>query len=360
MSAKQELKMAEGAVSFVIGKLGLLISQEGSFLGRVKTQIMSLREELEWISSFLRDADEKRRRNEWVNVWVNQVSNLAFDAEVINDLFIFEVQQQRQRNIGLRCMGYPKHLFTLHKFGNQIEDIKRRIGEISANRSKYGTETLETGGGTSSRLNDGIAWKLRRASMEEEVDVVGFDQDIETLAKLLIKQDHPQARQLLVVSIVGMGGSGKTTLARSIYNKSYVKNTFDSYAWIYVSQEYRIKDLLFEVITQVMMPTEKEKKKLKEKNEDELREKLSNDLKERRCLFVDDVWKMEDWDILKMAFLSHYDERKQQRVLLTTRKVEVAKYADPSTDPRELNALGDEESFELFSKKVFLSQSGSD
>ncbi|XP_042483645.1 disease resistance protein RPP13-like [Macadamia integrifolia] len=340
--------MAEGAVSFLIGKLGSLISQEADFLGGVKTQILSLHDELEWINSFLRDADEKRRSNRRVNLWVSQVKNLAFDAEEIIDLYMLQIVRQRQRNIVKRFMGSRKYLFTLHKFGNQVEDIKRRIGEISANRSKYGIETLETGE-TSTRLDDCLARKRRRDNMEEEVDVVGFEKDIEKLATLL-KQEESD-RQLLVVSIVGMGGLGKTTLAKKVYDRSDVKNTFDSCAWIYVSQEYRIKDLLSGAIAQLMMRTKEE---LEKKNEEDLKNLLSNYLKERRCLLVfDDVWRKEDWDTLKLAFLPHRDERKQQRVLVTTRIMEVAKHTDPLIAPYELRLLGDKESFELFSKKVF-------
>ncbi|XP_042486468.1 toMV resistant protein Tm-2 netted virescent-like, partial [Macadamia integrifolia] len=60
----------------------------------------------------------------------------------------------------------------------------------------------------------------------------------------------------------------------------------------------------------------------------------------------------EDWDTLKLAFLPHRDEGKQ-RVLLTIRIVEVAKHADPLTAPHLLAPSSGEESFELFSKKVF-------
>ncbi|KAJ4976371.1 hypothetical protein NE237_001477 [Protea cynaroides] len=271
--------MAEGVVTFLLQKLGLLVLDEANLLLGVDKQIMSFHDELEWINSFLRDADEKRRIYKRVDVWVSQVRNLAYDADDIIDLFMLEVQQQRQRNIGLKCMCYPKHLFTLRKFVKQIDDVNSRIEKISANKSKYGIETLEAGQ-TSVPLNDGLAWKLRRASIKEElVDVVGMKKDMEDLAMLLTKDE---SQQLRVVSIVAMGGS------------------------------------------------------------------------ERRCLLVfDDVWKKEDWDRIKEAFLPQVEGGKQWRVLLTTRNWEVAKHADPSTVPHELKPLDDKEGFELFLNKVY-------
>ncbi|KAJ4976653.1 hypothetical protein NE237_001759 [Protea cynaroides] len=95
---------------------------------------MSFHDELEWINSFLRDADEKRRINKRVDVWVSQIKNLAYDAEDIIDLFIFEVQLQRQRNFLQRCICSPIHIFTLHKFVKQIDDVNTRIKNISANK----------------------------------------------------------------------------------------------------------------------------------------------------------------------------------------------------------------------------------
>ncbi|XP_042509196.1 disease resistance protein RPP13-like [Macadamia integrifolia] len=297
--------MIEHSIAFVIGKLGSLLSEEADFLSGMKTQIVSLHEELEWINLFLRDTDEK------------PTTAKKYRAEDYSTLF-----------------------------GNQLEDIKRRIGEISANKSKYGIESFETGE-TSARLDNGLARKRRRDTVEEEVDVVGFEEDIEELATLLIEEE---SQQPLLVSIVGTGGLGKTTLAKKVYDEIDVKKTFDSCAWIYVSQEHQLKDLLSKAIAQLMML---KKEELEKKNEEDLKNLLSGYLKEQRCLLVfDDVWRKEYWDTLKLAFLPHRDEGKQQRVLLTIRIVEVAKHADPLTAPHLLAPSSGEESFELFSKKA--------
>ena len=50
------------------------------------------------------------------------------------------------------------------------------------------------------------------------------------------------------ISVVGMGGSGKTTLVANIYNNDDVKRHFDCHAWITVSQVYDTEDLLRSMI----------------------------------------------------------------------------------------------------------------
>ncbi|KAL2492395.1 Disease resistance protein (CC-NBS-LRR class) family [Abeliophyllum distichum] len=54
--------------------------------------------------------------------------------------------------------------------------------------------------------------------------------------KKLLTNPHSE---LVVVSIVGMGGIGKTTLAKLTYNDSLIANHFDVRAWVVVSREYR-------------------------------------------------------------------------------------------------------------------------
>jgi len=56
-------------------------------------------------------------------------------------------------------------------------------------------------------------------------------------------------QQQTVISILGMGGSGKTTLVANTNNDA-VKRHFDCFAWITVSQKYDVEILLRSMITE--------------------------------------------------------------------------------------------------------------
>ncbi|PON44758.1 NB-ARC domain containing protein [Parasponia andersonii] len=79
---------------------------------------------------------------------------------------------------------------------------------------------------------------------------------------------------LCVVSVVGMGGLGKTTLAKLVYSSSDVKRHFDCCAWVFISQQFAVRDVLFEILVQIGFD-DIAKKNLEElKKDKELLEKM--------------------------------------------------------------------------------------
>ncbi|KAM3284708.1 hypothetical protein P3S67_023507 [Capsicum chacoense] len=126
-----------------------------------------------------------------------------------------------------------------------------------------------------------------------------------------------------------MGGVGKTTLAKEVYKQTQIRNKFDTRAWLYVSQDYKPMKIIKELILQLANPEEDKVK------------------------IVDTMDKLsvaEAWDLIVRSFP---DNDKSSRLLLTSRRIEVALHADAHTTPYKLEVLSEEESWELFLKKAF-------
>ncbi|XP_042520975.1 putative disease resistance RPP13-like protein 3 [Macadamia integrifolia] len=334
-------------------KLTSMISNEADLLSGVPDQAQLLSNEISLMISALQDATEKHRTRNEVKEWLNQVRNVVMEAEDVIDFIIFLEERQWHRNILTRYICYPNQLRNLHKFGSEIESSIEKINQLSLRRSTLGLATSEAESSTSSSLrmmitNDQEGLTFRRLDRVDDFCVIGFEKEENEIVKKLLTPIEP-CPTVVVVSIVGMGGSGKTTLARKIYKRNDVEQHFQTRAWISVSQQYNIRDLLHVIIEQIKPLTLEEKKEL---DVESLIHRLSSHLKEKTYLIVfDDLWRPEDWNMLKQG-LPIQGEGYQSRVLVTTRNEIVARCADPFTTPYFQRLLNEDESWKLFLSKV--------
>ncbi|XP_058114370.1 putative disease resistance protein At1g50180 [Magnolia sinica] len=274
------------------------------------------------------------------------------DAEDVIDTLVFKVANlRRTRFVGCikRYACIFNELIARHEVGSKIERLKIKIHAISQSRSTYGIENIGQGAGTSYAGRSHQEWR-RTSPYVQEPDFVGFDNDLKALVTQLTNEGELRR---CVVSVVGMGGLGKTTLTRKVYNTDSVKKHFHTHAWISISQQPSVKDILQVLVRHWMVVSDNTAEKL---HIAELRDKISGYLIDKRYLVVlDDIWKREAWDALKDAFP---DVKNGSRVMLTTRIKDLASYADQQREPHELRFLTNEESWDLLCKKTFVGQDG--
>ncbi|KAJ0035485.1 hypothetical protein Pint_25717 [Pistacia integerrima] len=98
------------------------------------------------------------------------------------------------------------------------------------------------------------AWeRISDFCLKEEAGVVGVEQQTEELlARLIPKPDGDDGGQSAqVIGVVGEGGSGKTTLARSVYNRVDVKQHFTQRAWVHASSVLKSRDVFIDILNQI-------------------------------------------------------------------------------------------------------------
>ncbi|XP_049365648.1 putative late blight resistance protein homolog R1B-16 [Solanum verrucosum] len=205
-------------------------------------------------------------------------------------------------------------------------------------------EVLETcGKGTLSAGEPSTKRSL--TSIYDDDEVVGFEKHAEIIMKKLIRG----TKERDLISIFGMPGLGKTTLATKVYNNPSIVNYFDVKSLCAVSQAYNRRTLLVEIFKQATND------KIKIKEDDDVADMLRRVLIGKRYLIVlDDIWDVEAWDDLGICFpQGEYGSR----VMVTTRIEQVAKHLLHHSDPYSLSFLTSEESWELLEKKVFRGES---
>lgn len=303
-------------------------------------------EMLSSIELVLRDAEKKQLTSSAVELWLDDLKDLAYDIEDILDKFYTEMLRRKldeQRGATTSKVRSLIPRFEVHFNMNfEIKEITNRLQAISERKDKLGL-SLDGIGSSSTK-----PWPRPPSScVLNGVPVVGRDSDKAKIVELLSRNYEPNAINFQVVAIVGMPGVGKTTLAQYVFNEDDVLKQFDLKAWVSVSDEFdvvRVTKAILESVTSGRCDLEEFSN---------IQNNLSKALAGKKFLIVlDDVWNTCDYNLWTTLQSPFCVGALGSKIIVTTRDAEVPRMMR-STEVHNLSGMSNGDCWKVFVQHAF-------
>ncbi|KHN36355.1 Putative disease resistance RPP13-like protein 1 [Glycine soja] len=294
--------------------------------------LKNLKSNLSAVGSVLDDAEKKQIKLSSVNQWLIQLKDVLYEADdMLDEISTKAATQKKVSKVFSR--------FTDRKMASKLEKVVGNLDKVL--RGMEGLPLQVMAGESNEPWN-----ALPTTSLEDGYDMYGRDTDKEAIMELV--KDSSDGVQVSVIAIVGMGGVGKTTLARSVFNDGNLKQMFDLNAWVCVSDQFDIVKVTKTMIEQITQ------KSCKLDDLNLLQLELMDKLKDKKFLIVlDDVW-IEDYDNWSNLIKPFLNGTRGSKILLTTRNENVANvvpYHIVQVYP--LNKLSNEDCWLVFANHAF-------
>uniref|UniRef100_A0A8R7QQ98 Disease resistance protein RPP13 n=1 Tax=Triticum urartu TaxID=4572 RepID=A0A8R7QQ98_TRIUA len=329
-----------GVMKPLLGKLATLAGDEYSKLKGVRKQASFLEKELSAMNAALEKMELMDELDPVAKDWRDRVREMSYDMDNCIDDFI------RQFGGAPAKAGFIKEtvrrLKTLgqrHRIADRMEELKVLALEANERRIRYKID--ECNSSSSFVAID----PCMSAIYVDAAGLVGTDGPRKELVNLLTDTE----KKLKVVSIVGFGGLGKTTLAKQVYDE--IKGRFNCMAFLPISQKPNMTWILNRLQLKLGMHGSSSACELQDLIED-LRKHLTNN---RYLIVVDDLWDQSVWNAISRAFP---ENDKGSRVIVTTRVEDVASGAccsHPGSIYR-MNFLDEQDSKRLFYNRIYGSE----
>ncbi|XP_057741270.1 putative disease resistance RPP13-like protein 1 isoform X2 [Arachis stenosperma] len=291
-----------------------------------------LRNALTDAGALVDDAELKQLDNHDVKDWLNSLRDALYTADDLLDRICTKAATQKVTLLGRIFNSEDRQMV------NEIERVVRRIEDLEKRKGKLGLEKISTAS---------FSWKTPSTSLVKG-NVYGREDDQKALIKMLNDNNE---HHLSVISIVGMGGVGKTTLAQWMYNNAELMVGFDRKAWVCVSENFNIVETTKNIVKEISTNTQD----LDSLNS--IQDALKKELSEKKFFVVlDDVWSNDhlQWK----DFLAPFQYGvKGSTILLTTRKEDVGSVVQTNYHPHYLNPLSEDYCWSVFAANASFPES---
>ncbi|XP_050273436.1 putative disease resistance protein RGA3 [Quercus robur] len=346
--------MAWALVSAIKDQLSSFITSEFTLIANVNGEVKKLERKFDTIQAMLNDAEKRQLKDEAVKLWLDKLKHVSYEiddvldewntamikAEIEKQQKEFEEEEKAETSAAKKRKVWPlisvPNLFHHRDIAHKIKELNEKLDEIDREGEMY--KFVLT------RENEEFE-RPKTTSFVDVSDILGRDKVRDDLVRILLGESGEEERNPHVISLVGMGGIGKTALAQLGFNHCQVKAHFDTRIWVCVSEPFDQCKVARAIIQAFVFGGG-------DSNVTELQsllEQICELIKGRKCFLVfDDVW-TEDSTLWEPFRLALQNGAPGSKILITTRKNIVAKMMG-STYMINLEVLSDKDCWLVFSK----------
>ncbi|CAI8613970.1 unnamed protein product [Vicia faba] len=341
----------------LIAKVASLACEEASQVLNVYADLQQFTQTISYIKSVLMDAEQKQKSSTdefWeLRNWMWRVRNVLLDAEnVLDEVEFRNLRKKANDSTMITKVFFSSSNPIVFRFrvAHKIKEINKRLDKIAADRNNFGLQTIEIHNDTQVAHGGEMTY-----SRVINSDVIGRQHDKEKIIKILVQHDNNDTN-LSVIPIVGLGGLGKTTLAKFVFNDQKISEYFSSKMWVSLSGSFDMKEVIIKIINSANDSAKVDapayQLNYRDLDIEQLQNHLINKLKGQNFLLVlDDVWNEDrvKWiqvrDLLQVGALG-------SKILFTTRSHSIASMMG-TVSSHNLEGLSLEDSLSLFVKWAF-------
>ncbi|CAL4945636.1 unnamed protein product [Urochloa decumbens] len=245
--------------------------------------------------------------------WLKKYKSVAYDMEDALDELEANTMIWRNSTCTAKLFfSSVNPLIVRITISNEMRNIRVKLDKIAEDQRKFPLLTLPT----PTRQDSKKKWGETFIGDRDEIEMIGREREKEYILTKVVQKNGEQ--ESYIIPVVGLGGMGKTTLAKAVYTDKKT-NMFDVKAWVHVSMDFELNKIVSAIISQVEGSTPANDVDLQY-----LKSQLDRILRSKFYLIVlDDLWE-EGRSKLEKLMNMMQSGKKGSSIIVTTRSEKVA------------------------------------